>query len=128
VTTADEAGGAQDASCWLRPTRAMIWAGCGWDASACCARPARRSCVRPEDGGPDDGWVGRDPVCRPRCMTGRTMARAGRAGPHGVGESSIWRRRGWHRELQQERTTPGATTGGDGAESGGAGCRGGLVA
>jgi hypothetical protein len=80
---------------------------------------------REEDGGPDDGWAGRDPVRRPRRTTGRMMAQAGRAGPHGAGEVSIWRRRGWRRELQPERTMPGATAGGDGAESGGAGCRGG---
>jgi hypothetical protein len=43
-------------------------------------------CVESEDGGPDDGWDGRDPVRRPRCMTDRTMARADGAGPHGAVE------------------------------------------
>jgi hypothetical protein len=56
----------------------------------------------------DDGWAGRDLVHRPIRTTCQTMPWVGRARPHGVGEALIRRQRGWHRELQQERTASGA--------------------
>jgi hypothetical protein len=68
----------------------------------CTSRLSIRG-VRPEDGGPDDGWAGRDPVRR-----------------SGGGGDSVesYSRRGRRQELQPEGTTPRAAAGG------GAGCRG----